>query len=152
MSNRYLLVSSVKLYLFIYLYEIYLNYSNQTDVSIWMYQIIKGVRESELSATTNKHLIVMFHRICKLLFFGIKPIFVFDGGVPELKKKTIVSIKFHKLQLYIYILLYTLFKLRFSKFLTIILFVINHIKISFLITRTISTYICIYNIFRRRMF
>lgn len=56
-----------------------------------MYQVIKGVRESELSATTNKHLIVMFHRICKLLFFGIKPIFVFDGGVPDLKKHTIVS-------------------------------------------------------------
>lgn len=58
-----------------------------------MYQIIKGVRESDHSPTTNKHLIVMFHRICKLLFFGIKPIFVFDGGVPELKKITIVSVK-----------------------------------------------------------
>lgn len=57
-----------------------------------MYQIIKGVQENEHGATTNGHLIVMFHRICKLLFYGIKPIFVFDGGVPELKKITIVSI------------------------------------------------------------
>lgn len=57
-----------------------------------MYQVIKGVQESDHGATTNGHLIVMFHRICKLLFYGIKPIFVFDGGVPELKKITIVSI------------------------------------------------------------
>ncbi|XP_016661395.1 DNA repair protein complementing XP-G cells homolog isoform X2 [Acyrthosiphon pisum] len=61
------------------------------DVSIWMYQIIKGVQESDHGATTNRHLIVMFHRICKLLFYGIKPIFVFDGGVPELKKITIAQ-------------------------------------------------------------
>ncbi|KAL4103452.1 hypothetical protein QTP88_018829 [Uroleucon formosanum] len=61
------------------------------DVSIWMYQIIKGVQESEYGSTTNGHLIVMFHRICKLLFYGIKPIFVFDGGVPELKKITIAQ-------------------------------------------------------------
>ncbi|KAL5237165.1 hypothetical protein ACI65C_004575 [Semiaphis heraclei] len=61
------------------------------DVSIWMYQIIKGVQESEHGATTNGHLIIMFHRICKLLFYGIKPIFVFDGGVPELKKITIAQ-------------------------------------------------------------
>lgn len=59
-----------------------------------MYQIIKGVREND-HGTTNKHLIVMFHRICKLLFYGIKPIFVFDGSVPEVKKLTIVSIKLH---------------------------------------------------------
>ncbi|XP_022161036.1 DNA repair protein complementing XP-G cells homolog isoform X2 [Myzus persicae] len=61
------------------------------DVSIWLYQIIKGVQENEHGATTNGHLIVMFHRICKLLFYGIKPIFVFDGGVPELKKITIAQ-------------------------------------------------------------
>ena len=41
----------------------------------------------------NAHLIVIFQRLCKLLFYKVKPIFVFDGGVPELKKKTIVSIK-----------------------------------------------------------
>ena len=40
----------------------------------------------------NAHLIVIFQRLCKLLFYKVKPIFVFDGGVPELKKKTIVSI------------------------------------------------------------
>jgi len=28
-------------------------------------------------------------RICKLLFYGIKPIFVFDGSTPSLKKRTL---------------------------------------------------------------
>ncbi len=30
-------------------------------------------------------------RINKLLFHGIKPVFVFDGGAPSLKRNTIVS-------------------------------------------------------------
>ena len=30
-------------------------------------------------------------RITKLLYFGIKPVFVFDGDAPALKKRTIVS-------------------------------------------------------------
>jgi hypothetical protein len=30
-------------------------------------------------------------RINKLLFHGIKPVFVFDGGAPVLKRSTIVS-------------------------------------------------------------
>ena len=29
-------------------------------------------------------------RVCKLLFFGIKPVFVFDGSTPSLKKKTLM--------------------------------------------------------------
>jgi len=61
------------------------------DVSIWLYQIIRGIQESEYGATTNAHLVVMFHRICKLLFYGIKPVFVFDGGVPAVKKRTIAQ-------------------------------------------------------------
>ena len=30
-----------------------------------------------------------FRRICKLLFFGVKPVFVFDGGAPALKRRTV---------------------------------------------------------------
>ena len=37
----------------------------------------------------NAHLIGMFKRICKLLFFNIKPIFVFDGPAPSLKRATL---------------------------------------------------------------
>lgn len=37
----------------------------------------------------NSHVVGFFRRICKLLFFGIKPVFVFDGGAPILKRQTI---------------------------------------------------------------
>lgn len=39
----------------------------------------------------NPHILLLLHRICKLLHFKIKPIFIFDGGVPELKRRTLVS-------------------------------------------------------------
>jgi 5'-3' exonuclease len=29
-------------------------------------------------------------RICKLLYFGVKPVFVFDGSTPSIKKKTLI--------------------------------------------------------------
>lgn len=32
-----------------------------------------------------------FRRIMKLLFHGVKPVFVFDGDAPVLKKRTLVS-------------------------------------------------------------
>lgn len=32
-----------------------------------------------------------FRRIMKLLFYGVKPVFVFDGDAPTLKKRTIVG-------------------------------------------------------------
>uniref|UniRef100_A0A7M5UZP7 XPG N-terminal domain-containing protein n=1 Tax=Clytia hemisphaerica TaxID=252671 RepID=A0A7M5UZP7_9CNID len=59
------------------------------DVSIWLNKAAKGMRDKRGNAIYNAHLVLMFHRICKLLFYGIKPVFVFDGGVPELKKKTL---------------------------------------------------------------
>ena len=39
----------------------------------------------------NPHILLLLHRICKLLHFKIKPIFIFDGGVPDLKRRTLVS-------------------------------------------------------------
>lgn len=61
------------------------------DVSIWLNKAAKGMRDKRGNPIYNAHLVLMIHRICKLLFYGIKPVFVFDGSVPELKKKTIVS-------------------------------------------------------------
>jgi DNA excision repair protein ERCC-5 len=59
------------------------------DASIWIYQFLKAVRDKEGNALRNSHVVGFFRRICKLLWFGIKPIFVFDGGAPALKRATL---------------------------------------------------------------
>ncbi|KAI5255227.1 PIN domain-like protein [Aureobasidium subglaciale] len=59
------------------------------DASIWVYQFLKAVRDKDGNALRNSHVIGFFRRICKLLYFGIKPVFVFDGGAPALKRATI---------------------------------------------------------------
>lgn len=59
------------------------------DASIWIYQFLKAVRDKEGNALRNSHVVGFFRRICKLLFFGIKPVFVFDGGAPLLKRQTV---------------------------------------------------------------
>ncbi|CAF1171487.1 unnamed protein product [Adineta ricciae] len=58
------------------------------DISIWLHQAAKGMRDRQ-----NPHIILLLHRICKLLHFKIKPIFIFDGGVPELKRRTLAERK-----------------------------------------------------------
>lgn len=63
------------------------------DASIWIYQFLKAVRDKEGHALRNSHVIGFFRRICKLLFHGIKPVFVFDGGAPVLKRQTIAGRK-----------------------------------------------------------
>lgn len=63
------------------------------DASIWIYQFLKAVRDKEGNALRNSHVVGFFRRICKLLFFGIKPVFVFDGGAPALKRQTILGRK-----------------------------------------------------------
>ena len=63
------------------------------DASIWIYQFLKAVRDKEGNAVNNSHVVGFFRRICKLLFFGIRPVFVFDGGAPVLKRRTIAGRK-----------------------------------------------------------
>lgn len=63
------------------------------DASIWIYQFLKAVRDKEGNALRNSHVIGFFRRICKLLYFGIRPVFVFDGGAPVLKRQTIAARK-----------------------------------------------------------
>ncbi|KAI9856099.1 MAG: DNA repair protein rad2 [Vezdaea acicularis] len=63
------------------------------DASIWIYQFLKAVRDKQGNALRNSHVVGFFRRICKLLFFGIKPVFVFDGGAPALKRQTIIGRK-----------------------------------------------------------
>ncbi|KAL9084995.1 MAG: hypothetical protein Q9159_004961 [Coniocarpon cinnabarinum] len=63
------------------------------DASIWVYHFLKAVRDKEGNALRNSHVVGFYRRICKLLFFGIKPVFVFDGGAPALKRQTITGRK-----------------------------------------------------------
>ncbi|KAK8741502.1 hypothetical protein OTU49_002250 [Cherax quadricarinatus] len=66
------------------------------DVSIWLHQAVKGFRGPGGANVANAHLLTLFHRICKLLFYRIRPVFVFDGGVPYLKKQTLASRKLRR--------------------------------------------------------
>ncbi|KAF9189241.1 DNA repair protein rad2 [Haplosporangium sp. Z 767] len=61
------------------------------DASIWLHQFLRGMRDKEGQAVGNAHIIGFFRRICKLLYYNIKPIFVFDGGTPALKRLTILE-------------------------------------------------------------
>ena len=65
------------------------------DSSIWIYQFQATMRDKEGRGLVNAHVLGFLRRICKLLFYGIKPVFVFDGGAPALKMSTIVSVGVH---------------------------------------------------------
>ncbi len=60
------------------------------DASIWLYHFIKSLRDpSSHQELPNAPLLGFFRRLCKLLFYGIRPVFVFDGAVPPLKRAVI---------------------------------------------------------------
>ncbi|XP_055371808.1 uncharacterized protein LOC129605856 [Condylostylus longicornis] len=61
------------------------------DISIWLHQVIKGFQDRKGNALQNAHLLGLFNRLCKLLFYKIKPVFIFDGSVPILKRETIAK-------------------------------------------------------------
>ena len=61
------------------------------DSSIWIYQFQATMRDKEGHALVNAHVLGFLRRISKLLFYGIKPVFVFDGGAPVLKRTTLVG-------------------------------------------------------------
>jgi hypothetical protein len=62
------------------------------DSSIWIYQFQATMRDREGRALVNGHVLGFLRRISKLLFYGIRPVFVFDGGAPALKRSTLVSL------------------------------------------------------------
>uniref|UniRef100_H0XGV5 XPG N-terminal domain-containing protein n=1 Tax=Otolemur garnettii TaxID=30611 RepID=H0XGV5_OTOGA len=66
------------------------------DISIWLNQALKGVRDHHGNTIENAHLLTLFHRLCKLLFFRIRPVFVFDGDAPLLKKQTLAKRRLRK--------------------------------------------------------
>eukprot|EP00873_Tetraselmis_striata_P028365 jgi/Tetstr1/448629/TSEL_035874.t1 len=58
------------------------------DASIWLVQFIKAMRDERGEVVRNAHLLGFFRRICRLLFHKVRPVFVFDGATPALKKRT----------------------------------------------------------------
>ncbi|XP_047514464.1 DNA excision repair protein ERCC-5 isoform X1 [Pieris napi] len=68
------------------------------DISIWLHQMVKGYQDAKGAPLPNAHLVGLFQRLCKLLYFRIKPVFVFDGGVPDLKRQTIAKRQDNKLK------------------------------------------------------
>ncbi|KAL0065080.1 DNA repair protein rad2 [Marasmius tenuissimus] len=59
------------------------------DSSIWIYQFQATMRTKDGRVLANAHVLGFLRRISKLLFFGMKPVFVFDGGAPALKRETL---------------------------------------------------------------
>ncbi|XP_021271355.1 DNA repair protein complementing XP-G cells-like [Numida meleagris] len=66
------------------------------DISIWLNQAVKGVRDHRGNSIQNAHLLTLFNRLCKLLFFRIRPVFVFDGEAPLLKRQTLAKRRHRK--------------------------------------------------------
>lgn len=46
------------------------------DISIWLHQVVKGYQDNKGGTLPNAHLLGLFNRVCKLLYFRIKPVFV----------------------------------------------------------------------------
>ncbi|BGP30595.1 DNA repair protein rad2 [Rhodotorula toruloides] len=60
------------------------------DASMWIYQFQMATRDKKTGDTLHgAHIMGTFRRIMKLVFYGIKPVFVFDGAAPSLKKRTL---------------------------------------------------------------
>ena len=61
------------------------------DISIWLNQIVRAMRTKSGETIPNAHIYITVFRLCKLLYYGIKPVIVFDGSAPALKKRTLAK-------------------------------------------------------------
>lgn len=61
------------------------------DVSIWLVQFLKAMRDESGGIVPHAHIIGMLRRVLRLLFHGVRPVFVFDGPAPQLKRRTVAQ-------------------------------------------------------------
>ena len=61
------------------------------DVSIWLVQFIKAMRDQSGRPIENAHILGSFRRLLKLIFAKVRPVFVFDGIAPALKRRTLLA-------------------------------------------------------------
>ncbi|SNX85855.1 related to RAD2 - structure-specific nuclease of the nucleotide excision repairosome [Melanopsichium pennsylvanicum] len=66
------------------------------DSSLWLYHFQMAMRDKEGRTLSNAHILGFLWRILKLLFHGVRPVFVFDGGAPVMKRKTLSARKSRK--------------------------------------------------------
>jgi DNA excision repair protein ERCC-5 len=60
------------------------------DASIWLAQFLQAMKDPDTGRTApSAHLIGFFRRLCRLRFHGIRPVFVFDGAAPEVKRREV---------------------------------------------------------------
>ena len=58
------------------------------DASIFLIQFVHAMRDDEGKMMKNAHISGTLQRILKLLYNRVRPLFVFDGATPDLKRKT----------------------------------------------------------------
>ena len=61
------------------------------DISMWLHQIVKGMRTRDGGPLENAHIQGLITRLCFLLHHNIRPVFVFDGPAPALKQRTMAQ-------------------------------------------------------------
>ena len=59
------------------------------DASIWLVQFVKAMRDDAGRMLPNAHVLGSLRRIMRLLFQHVRPVFVFDGATPALKRRTL---------------------------------------------------------------
>lgn len=65
------------------------------DASMSLYQFLIAVRQSDGqqmmsdSGETTSHLLGFFYRTLRMVDYGIKPVYVFDGKPPDLKSEVV---------------------------------------------------------------
>lgn len=59
------------------------------DSSVWLVQFVKGMRAEDGGPLEGAHVRGLFTRVLKLLYYGIRPVFVFDGDKPPIKAATL---------------------------------------------------------------